>query len=52
MTMLPGTGSAKPLAGKIDVKKSTPLPSAEPNVAVERQKILGLAVNTLARNII
>jgi hypothetical protein len=52
MTMLPRTGSAKRLAGKIDVKKSMPLPSAEPNLAVEHQKISGLAVNTLARKIV
>src|SRR5260370_31211530 len=33
-------------------KKSKPLPSVEPNVPVDHQKILGLAVNTLGRNIV
>ncbi len=33
-------------------KKSKPLQSAEPNVPVDHQKILGLAVNTLGRNIV
>jgi DNA-binding MarR family transcriptional regulator len=33
-------------------KISKPLRSAEPNVPVGRQKILGLAVNTLGRNIV
>jgi DNA-binding MarR family transcriptional regulator len=33
-------------------KKGTPLQSAEPNVPVDHQKILGLAVNTLGRNIV
>src|SRR5258706_13716613 len=33
-------------------KKSKPLQSAEPNVPVDQQKILGLAVNTLGRNIL
>ena len=33
-------------------KKSTPLQSAEPTVPVDHQRILGLAVNTLGRNIV
>src|ERR1700681_1329315 len=33
-------------------KKSTRLQSAEPTVPVDHQKILGLAVNTLGRNIV
>jgi hypothetical protein len=33
-------------------KKSTHLQSAEPTVPVDHQKILGLAVNTLGRNIV
>src|SRR4030081_2031775 len=33
-------------------KKSTPLQSAEPTVPIDHQRILGLAVNTLGRNIV
>ena len=52
MTILPRTSNAKPFAGKIDVKKSRSLQSAEPTVPVDHQRILGLAVNTLGRNIV
>jgi DNA-binding MarR family transcriptional regulator len=47
-------GSAKPSAGKRRemAKKTKSLQSAETNARVDHQKILGLAVNTLGRNIV